>query len=309
MINNSLWVERYRPTSISEYVFKNDTQKNQVSQWIENKDISHVIFWGPGGIGKTTLALVLINEIGIYPSDVLKINASRENSVDDMRNKISNFAATMPFGDLKIVLLDEFDFASVNAQAALRGIMEQYSISCRFLITANYPNKIIPAIHSRCQEFKIDKLDLDEFTERTAKILLSENIDFELDTLDSFVRGSYPDLRKCINSLQANSIGGKLVIAEESAGSIDYKIEAINLFKAGKIREGRQLICSQMRNEDAEELFRFFYDNLDFWGSTDEQKDQAIMAIRKGLVNVPLVADQEINISAALCELAQIQQQ
>lgn len=302
----NLWTEKHRPATLDGYVFKDDSQKEQIESWIKDQEIPHLLFSGSAGIGKTTLAKILIKALDIDDFDLKEINASRENSVDHMRDVIVNFVSTMPFGKFKVVLLDEADYLSPNAQAILRGVMETYADTARFILTCNYPNKIIPALHSRCQGFHFEKIDLTEFTARVATVLVSENIDFDLETLDDFVRTTYPDLRKCLNSCQMHSTTGKLILASSGKGTSDYKLEMVDLFKRGKIREGRQLICSQARPEEMEDLFRFCYDNLDLWSKTDEGQDQAIIIIRQGLVNHTLCADAEINFSATLCELASI---
>ena len=206
-----LWTEKYRPDTVENYVFRDQAQKEQVQSWIKGKTIPHLLFSGAPGIGKTTLAKILINELNIDGYDVLEINASLENSVDVIRERISNFVATMPFGELKIVLLDEADYISPNGQAALRGVMEQYHTTARFILTCNYPNRVIPALHSRCQGFHIERIDQTEFTARVAKILVDEQIEIDIDTLDTFVKATYPDLRKCINLVQMNSTSGKLM--------------------------------------------------------------------------------------------------
>ena len=146
-----LWVEKYRPKEVKDYVFRDKAQKDQVNGWVKDKSIPHLLFSGHAGIGKTTLAKVLLNELEVNEYDVLEINASRTNSVEDVRDKIVNFVQMIPFGDFKVVLLDEADYLSPNAQAALRGVMEEYHNTARFILTCNYPNRIIPALHSRCQ--------------------------------------------------------------------------------------------------------------------------------------------------------------
>lgn len=302
-----LWVEQYRPKDIDGYVFRDEAQREQVKQWIKAGSIPHLLFSGAAGIGKTTLAKILINALNIDEYDVLEINASRTNSVDDIRDSVVNFVSTMPFGDFKIVLLDEADYLSPNAQAALRGVMEEYSQTARFIMTCNYPHKIIPALHSRCQGFHIEKVDHTEFTARAATVLVTEGVDFDIDTLDSYVKATYPDLRKCLNLLQMNTVDLKLKRPSETGtGTADYKLAMVDLFKAGKIREARQLLCSQARPEEMEEIFKWMYNNLDMWSKTPEGQDEAILAIRKGAANVSLVADQEINLSATLVELSQI---
>jgi replication factor C small subunit len=205
-----LWVEQYRPRDIEGYVFRDEAQRDQVKQWIKAGSIPHLLFSGAAGIGKTTLAKILINALNIDEYDVLEINASRTNSVDDIRDSVVNFVSTMPFGDFKIVLLDEADYLSPNAQAALRGVMEEYSQTARFIMTCNYPHKIIPALHSRCQGFHIEKVDHTEFTARAATVLVTEGVEFDIDTLDSYVKATYPDLRKCLNLLQMNTVDLKL---------------------------------------------------------------------------------------------------
>ena len=302
-----LWVEQYRPKDIDGYVFRDEAQREQVKQWIKAGSIPHLLFSGAAGIGKTTLAKILINALNIDAYDVLEINASRTNSVDDIRDSVVNFVSTMPFGQFKIVLLDEADYLSPNAQAALRGVMEEYSQTARFIMTCNYPHKIIPALHSRCQGFHIEKVDHTEFTARAATVLVTEGVEFDIDTLDSYVKATYPDLRKCLNLLQMNTVEGKLKRPSETdTGTADYKLAMVDLFKAGKIREARTLLCSQARPEEMEEIFRWMYDNLELFAQTEEQKDEAIIAIRKGAANASLVADQEINLSATFTELMQI---
>ena len=302
-----LWVEQYRPKDIEGYVFRDEAQRDQVKQWIKAGSIPHLLFSGAAGIGKTTLAKILINALNIDEYDVLEINASRTNSVDDIRDSVVNFVSTMPFGNFKIVLLDEADYLSPNAQAALRGVMEEYSQTARFIMTCNYPHKIIPALHSRCQGFHIEKVDHTEFTARAATVLVTEGAEFDIDTLDSYVKATYPDLRKCLNLLQMNTMEGKLMKPSETGtGTADYKLAMVDLFKAGKIREARTLLAAQARPEEMDEIFRWMYDNLDMWSKSPEGQDEAILVIRKGLVNHVSCADAEINLSATLVELSQI---
>lgn len=302
-----LWTEKYRPKTISDYVFRDDAQRKQVQGWVDGKAIPHLLFSGAPGTGKTTLAKVLINMLEIDEYDVLEINASRENSVENVRDKITNFVQTMPFGEFKVVLLDEADYISPNGQAALRGVMETYASSSRFILTCNYPNKIIPALHSRCQGFHIEKIDHTEFTARIATVCVEEKVEIDIDTLDSYVKATYPDLRKCLNLCQMNTVDGKLLKPNEGdSATADYKLAVVDLFKQGKILEARKMLCSQVRPEEMDELFRWMYDNLQLWGDTQEQQDSAILIIAKGLRNIPMVADQEINLSATLVELCQI---
>lgn len=301
-----LWTEKYRPKSVDEYVFRDEAQRSQILKWIEEKSIPHLLFSGHAGIGKTTLAKLLLNELEINPLDVLELNASRTNSVDDVRNKIVSFVQMIPFGDFKVVLLDEADYLSPNAQAALRGVMEEYHETARFILTCNYPNKIIPAIHSRCQGFHIAKIDQTEFTARVAQILIEECVDFDLDNLDTYVKATYPDLRKCINMLQMNSVGGKLVTPNEGdSGEADWKLEMVELFKAGRINDARKLVCGKIRPEEIEDVYRWLYENLSIFGAESKQED-AILIIKQGLVDHTLVVDPEINLASVLIQLARL---
>jgi DNA polymerase III delta prime subunit len=306
ILQNKLWTEKYRPTKITDYVFVDSNQQTLVESWITEGIIPHLLFSGEPGTGKTTLAKILINELDIDELDVLEINASRENSVDNVRTKIHNFVETMPFGKYKIVLLDEADYLTRDAQASLRNDMETYASTVRFILTCNYEHRVIPALReSRCVKMHISKPDHTEFMARAATVLMAENVQFTIETLEHYVGVTYPDLRKCLNQLQANSTSGELLLKSSEDDQHSDLINVVQLFKQDKVIEGRKELLQYLSFNPSriEAIYKWMYDNLELWGTTQSEKDAAIIIIRNGLANLSLVGIPEINLAATLIEL------
>lgn len=306
-----LWVEKYRPQQINEYVWRDDDQRAQVEKWLNDGALPHLLLSGSAGVGKTSLAELALKMLNVQSGDILKINASRDRKIDEVIPRILNFCTTWALGDMKYVLLDEVDQFTGHSQRALRGEMEQYHDSVRFIMTCNYPNKVIPALHSRCQGFHIEGLDMGGFTNRVADILISEQIRLEteddVEIMNTYVEQTYPDLRKCINLMQQNCRDGVLhrPKVREQVGQ-DYLIEMVSLVQAGRFTDARKLVVASATPDDYEGIFRFLYENLEIWGSEEAKQNEALLIIRDGLVNHGMVADIEINLAATLCKLCMI---
>lgn len=438
-----LWVEKYRPANLQGYVFQNEDQKAIVEKWAK-EGIPNVLLEGGPGMGKTTLAYVLLKELKVDDADILFINASRERKPEDLQDKIVNFVSTWPLGDYRYVILDEClsederimmadgssmllgdmepmtryavksfnmetravedDYAVVQstkeddlytvllqdgrtitatanhpflvddgkvierqlkdlkagdeiitmngpsviqaithkgkgkvvnltvlsnhtfitengipthncdsitplAQRVLRGEIERYSDTARFILTANYANKILPALHSRFQTLTFSSLDKDEFLIRVGSVLMSENITFTEESLFHFVDLTYPDLRKCIGLIQQHSHSGVLTIPTEKVQTTrDYLHEVIRLFNVGRPTEGRKLLIGNSTPEEYPEIYRFFYDNLHLFTDDDAKQDELILVIADGLRihDTVSLGDPEINLSATLVGMSNI---
>ena len=262
-MSNSLWVEKYRPDTLEGYV-GNDHILEKVKIYIENDDVPHLLLYGVAGTGKTTLAKIITNQIDC---DVMYINASDENSVDAVRDKIRGFASSMGFRKWKVVILDESDYLTPNAQAALRNLMETFSKTTRFILTCNYVEKIIDPIQSRCQTFGITPPSKKEVAMRLKDILDGEGVQYEMSDLAILVNSGYPDIRRVLNAGQRQVIGGKLEIDKASTIQANYMDEVLTVLKSDDnlkdtFRNVRQIIADS-KVKDFTPFYRFLYDNVD----------------------------------------------
>jgi len=297
---HTLFVEKYRPVSLENYI-GNEHLKTKVSKYISTGDIPHLLLHGKAGTGKTTLAKLLVSNIDC---DQMYVNASDENNVETVRNKIKMFASSVGFKDLKVIILDECDFLTPNAQAALRNLMETFSKHCRFILTCNYVERIIDPIQSRCQSFQIIPPSKKEVAIHTSSILNTEGISFDNEQIVTMVNSSYPDIRRIINAVQRNIVDNNLIVDTESLVQNDYKLQVLEILqtqdKKNAFKNLRQLLAdSQIR--DYADLFRLLYDEVDSYGKGHIA--EVILTIAKYELSDAQVVDKEINAMAMLIEI------
>ena len=299
-VKHTLWVEKYRPNKLDNYI-GNEHLKSKVSVYLESGDIPHLLLFGRAGTGKTTLAKLLVNNIDC---DYLYINASDENSVDVVREKVKNFASTLGFKDMKVIILDECDYITPNAQAALRNLMETFSKNCRFILTCNYVERIIDPIQSRCQSFQIVPPDRKQVAQHLANILNNENVQYDIKDIATIVNGGYPDIRRVINGSQRQVVEGKLVIDENTITQNDYKLQVLEILKTqdkkNSFQNIRQLLTDS-KVTDFSDLFRLLFDTVDDWGKGHIA--ECILVLSKYQQSDAVVVDKEINVMAMFVEI------
>ena len=299
-MSNYLWVEKYRPETLDTYI-GNDHLKSKVKVYLESGDLPHLLLYGKAGTGKTTLAKLLVNNI---ECDYLYINASDENSVEVVRDKVKNFASTLGFQELKVIILDECDYITPNAQAALRNLMETFSKHCRFILTCNYVERIIDPIQSRCQSFQIIPPDRKQIAQHLSNILTNENVNYELDNIVTIVNGSYPDIRRVINSSQRQVVNGELKIDESTIIQNDYKLQVLEVLKTqdkkNSFKNIRQVLADS-KVTDFSDLFRLLFDTVDDWGKGHVA--ECILVLSRYQQSDAVVVDKEINIMAMFVEV------
>ena len=303
-INHSLWVEKYRPSKLDDYV-GNEHLKSKVSGYIENEDVPHLLFFGKAGTGKTTLAKLIVSSIDC---DVMMINASDENNVETVRNKVKNFASSMGFKKYKIIILDEFDYMTPNAQAILRNLMETFSKHCRFILTCNYIEKIIEPIQSRCQTFQITPPTKKDVAIQMSKILKSESIEFDPKDLVPIIDSSYPDIRKIINTCQLNSLKGKLQVDVQNLLENDYKLKVLEVLKSNDDKRNKYMKIRQTvldsKATDFSDLYTLLYEKVDDYAG--ENTANVILVLGDGVAKSAVAIDKEIIAAATLIQILNI---
>lgn len=298
---HSLWVEHYRPNKLSDYI-GNDYLKRKIEQYINTGDVPHLLLYGNAGTGKTTLAKIIASSIDC---DVMIINASDENNVDTIRNKVKSFASTVSFKQLKIIILDEFDYMTQNAQAILRNLMETYSNHCRFILTCNYIEKVISPIQSRCQTFKIEPPSKKDVAVHIAHILQDEMVEFEIADIGKLINNSYPDIRKIINTCQLNSFEGRLDLDDSSIVGNQYELKVLDILKSDKSKETKMVEVRQVvidsKVSDFTDLFTLLHRHIDEYAGGSYF--DVVMAISEGQYKHFHAIDKEIPVTATLFEI------
>jgi DNA polymerase III delta prime subunit len=299
-VDNSLWVEKYRPIKLVDYV-GNEHLKSKVEGYLETGDVPHLLLYGKAGTGKTTLAKLIVRSLDC---DYMIINASDENNVETVRTKVKNFASSMGFKKYKIIILDEFDYMSQNAQAILRNLMETFSQHCRFILTCNYIEKVIDPIQSRCQTFQIIPPTKRDVAVQISKILSSEGIKFEPKDLVPIIDSAYPDIRKVINTCQLNSIKGELKVDTQNLLENDYKMKVVDILKSNddkrnKYMKARQAIIDS-KVTDFTDLYTLLYDKVDEYAPNNPN---VILLIADGLYKCSMSIDKEIPTAATLINI------
>ena len=303
-VNHSLWVEKYRPSKLDDYV-GNEHLKSKVAGYIETEDVPHLLLFGKAGTGKTTLAKLIVNSIDC---DYMMINASDENNVETVRTKVKNFASSMGFKKYKIIILDEFDYMTPNAQAILRNLMETFSRHCRFILTCNYIEKIIEPIQSRCQTFQIVPPTKKDVAIQMSKILKSESVEFDPKDLVPIIDSSYPDIRKIINTCQLNSLKGKLQVDVQNLLENDYKMKVLEVLKStddkrNKYMKIRQTVLDS-KATDFSDLYTLLYDKVDEYAG--ENTANVILVLGDGVAKSAVAIDKEIIAAATLIQILNI---
>lgn len=295
---HTIWTEKYRPDVLENYI-GNDVIKAKLEQYIQTQDIPHLLFYGTAGTGKTTAAKILVKNIDC---DYMFINASDERGIDTVRDKIKGFASTVGFAPLKIVVLDEADFLGREAQPALRNMMEAHAASTRFILTANYVERIIDPLVSRTQVYKLTPPSKKDVAKKLADILKNENVEYDTKTIAQIVNVYYPDIRKIINTAQLQSRDGKLQVSVDELIGQDVKLKVVdaltsNLTLKDKVTEIRKIVADA-QIQDFTELYRVLFDYVEEYAPN--KISQAIIAIGDGCRWDSQVIDKEINFITVL---------
>ncbi len=300
--SHTIWNEKYRPQTLDTYV-GNDTVKATFQQYIDTNDVPHLLLYGDAGSGKTTLAKIVANTIA--KDNYIYINASDENSVDTVRDKIKQFASSIGFGGLKLIILDECDYMTPNAQAALRNVIETFSKTTRFILTCNYVDKIIDPIQSRCQIFNIVPPSKKEVASHLVKILDGENVKYEKDNLVTIINQSYPDIRRVINTTQRCVIGGNLKLDETTLVEHNYLSSILDILKSSKSKkekfDGIRQLLADNHVRDFNQMFRYLYDNVDTYANGFVST--IILIIAEAQYKDSFVVDHEINAMAMFIQI------